>query len=130
VHANPKVAGIIKTVGFIGIEQHLSTDTSIGGSIRTGFERHGAGALAPGARFRKFKLFLNRQLPLGYSHFGAKYQERASLKKPEEQLGVVWDHTWLEADSNKFKTSLGLDHLTRRDQTYSIPATGFKLNRP
>jgi hypothetical protein len=37
-----KITGIIKTVGFIGIEQHLSTDTSIGGTIPMEFERQGA----------------------------------------------------------------------------------------
>jgi hypothetical protein len=118
VRAAPKVKGLIKTSGFIVIGQSLNLKTSISGSIRTGVERQVTGAPTPGAQIRKLQLFLDRQFIIGKSHFGARWLQRASKKKPEEQIDLFWEHAWLDNGSNNFKTSLGVAHLTRGDEDF------------
>ncbi|MGH8502821.1 MAG: hypothetical protein ACREVE_10210 [Gammaproteobacteria bacterium] len=128
IDAKPKVAGLLKTFGFVGVEQRLDAATSIGGSFRYGFEHPGVGKPTPEARIRKLKTFLERQFPIGVSRFGTRVVERDSLKKPKQKLGVFWDHAWLKTDSDRFKTSLGLTHLTRGEETFLVPSTGLNLN--
>lgn len=127
VHAAPRIAGLIKTFGFIGVKQRFNTRTSIGGSIRTGIEGHGSGAPAPRAQIHKLKLFLERKLSIGESRIGAHLYKRASMKKPEERLEFFWNQVWLDNGSDTFKTLLGLTNATRGDEALLIPATGFKL---
>ncbi len=103
--------GLIKTFGSIGIIQSGNLKTSIGGSIRTGAERKGAGAPTPGARIRKLRLFLDRQFIIGKSHFGTRWLQRASKTKSEEQIGLFSQHAWFDNGSINFKTSLGVAHL-------------------
>lgn len=127
VLAAPKVAGLVKTFGLVGIKRQVDRATGIGASIRAGVERQGLGAPAPDARIHATKVFVDREFALGASHFGARLFERISVTKPEESPGLFWDHAWLDSGSIKFKTQTGLTRLTRNDRFLVIPATGFKL---
>jgi len=125
VYANPKTAGLLKTFAFVGIEQQLNSATRIGGNFRYGIERPGVGKPSSIAHIRKLKTFLERQLPIGISRFGALLVERTSRQRPEQQVGVFWDQAWLQNDTERFKTSMGVTRITR--ETFMVPSTGFKL---
>lgn len=128
VYANPKTAGLLKTFGFVGIAQQLdAAATRIGGSFRYGLERPGVGKAASEARISKLGTFLERQSPIGISRFGANLVERRSLQRPEQQLDVFWDQAWLQNDADRFKTSMGVAHIIRANETFLVPSTGFKL---
>src|SRR5680860_538993 len=127
VYANPKTAGLLKTFGFVGIAQRLDSATRIGGSFRYGLERPSVGKAAPEARISKLKTFLERQSPIGISRFGANLVQRRSLQRPEQQLGMFWDQAWLQNDAERFKTSMGVAHITRANETFLVPSTGIKL---
>jgi hypothetical protein len=127
VLADPEVAGLVTTFGSLGAKRRLNDVMGIGGSFRAGVERQGPGAPAPDARIRKVKLFVDRDFTIGASQFGAQLFARDSEHRPEESRGLFWDHAWLASDTHKFKTLMGVTHLTRNDRLFVIPATGFKL---
>lgn len=123
----PKIAGLIRTFGFVGLRQRFNSLTAVGGSFRAGIERQGSAAPAPDALTRKLKLFVERESPMGISRFGARFFGRTSEKNPEEQRTLFWEQAWLNSETSKLKTSLGVMHLAQGDRSLAIPTTGFKL---
>lgn len=127
VNFDSHTIGLIRTFGFAGIKRELDADTSLSGCVIVGIERYAEGTALAETRIHKLNLSLDRQFLFGQGHFGARFFRQASVKTTEQRLGLRWEHSWLDDRRNRVKTSLGLTHTTRGDETYVVPVTGFKL---